>query len=110
MYLFFFAAQPRFHYFHKNHNVINIHLSFQRLKKMIMDEYQTQQSSGFKRDQDEFQYLHQKLAHINKLVNDFDTSGKKKMVSVETQTIRVSFDPCSSKMEEIMYFEQKKDD
>lgn len=48
---------------------------YQRLKKMIMDEYQTQQSSGFKRDQDEFQYLHQKLAHIKKLVHDFDTSG-----------------------------------
>jgi RNA polymerase II elongation factor ELL len=48
---------------------------YQRLKKMIMDEYRTQQSSGFKRDQDEFQYLHQKLAHIKKLVHDFDTSG-----------------------------------
>ena len=42
--------------------------------------------------------------------HDVDASSKKKMVSVETQTIRVSFDPCSSKMEEIMYFEQKKDD
>ena len=73
-------------------------------------QYSSRRSSEFKRDQEEFQYLHQKLAHINKLVNDFDTSGKKKMVSVETQTIRVSFDPCSSKMEEIMYFEQKKDD
>jgi len=47
----------------------------QRLKKMIMEEYQTANNSGFKRDQEEFQYLHQKLAHIKKLVHDFDTSG-----------------------------------
>ena len=84
----------------------------QRLKKMIMEEFQKAKNNlGFKRDQEEFQYLHQKLAHINRFIyHDFDTSSKKKMVSVETQTIRVSFDPCSSKMEEIMYFEQKKDD
>ena len=46
---------------------------------MIMEEYQTANNSGFKRDQEEFQYLHQKLAHIKKLVHDFDTSGSKKL-------------------------------
>jgi len=52
---------------------------YQRLKKMIMEEYQTTNNSGFKRDQEEFQYLHQKLAHIKKLVSDFDTNADKKL-------------------------------
>ena len=46
-----------------------------------MEEYQTTNNSGFKRDQEEFQYLHQKLAHIKKLVSDFDTNGSKKLSS-----------------------------
>ena len=48
----------------------------QRLKKMIMEEFlKAKNNLGFKRDQEEFQYLHQKMTHIKKLVHDFDTSG-----------------------------------
>ena len=64
----------------------------QRLKKMIMEEYQTQTCNGFKRDQDEFQYIHQKLAHIKKLIHDFDTSGgsNKKLSKAEKKNTEMS--------------------
>ena len=46
----------------------------QRLKKLIVHEHQEMTNdSQFKRDQEEFQYLHKKLAHIKKLVHDYDT-------------------------------------
>lgn len=49
----------------------------QRLKKMIVKEYQTANDSQIKRDREEFHYLHKKLAHIKKLVHDYDTKYAK---------------------------------
>lgn len=43
------------------------------LKKMIVLEYQKTNDSQYKRHQEEFNYLHKKLAHIKKLVHDYDT-------------------------------------
>lgn len=46
---------------------------YQRLKDAIVQDYQTTKTSQYKRYRDEFQYLHNKLEHIKKLVHDFDT-------------------------------------
>lgn len=40
---------------------------------MIVLEYQKTNDSQYKRHQEEFNYLHKKLAHIKKLVHDYDT-------------------------------------
>jgi RNA polymerase II elongation factor ELL len=45
----------------------------QRLKKMVVKEYQAANDNQVKRDREEFQYLHKKLDHIKKLVHDYDT-------------------------------------
>ena len=47
--------------------------SFQRLKDAIVQDYQTTKTNQYKRYREEFQYLHNKLEHIKKLVSDFDT-------------------------------------
>ena len=49
----------------------------QRLKKMIVKEYQSANDSQIKRDREEFHYLHKKLEHIKKLVHDYDTEHPK---------------------------------
>jgi RNA polymerase II elongation factor ELL len=49
----------------------------QRLKKMIVKRYQTANDSQIKRDREEFHYLHKKLAHIKKLIHDYDTKYAK---------------------------------
>ena len=50
---------------------------FERLKKMIVKEYQSANDSQIKRDREEFHYLHKKLEHIKKLVHDYDTEHPK---------------------------------
>lgn len=40
---------------------------------MVVAEYRQTKDGKFKRDQEEFQYLHKKLAHIKQLVHDYDT-------------------------------------
>ena len=42
------------------------------LKKMVIKEYQAANTNEAKLDREEFTYLHKKLAHIKKLVHDYD--------------------------------------
>ena len=42
------------------------------LKKMVIKEYEAANTNQAKLDWEEFQYLHKKLAHIKKLVHDYD--------------------------------------
>ena len=42
------------------------------LKKMVIKEYQAANTNQAKVDREEFQYLHNKLAHIKQLVQDYD--------------------------------------
>ena len=42
------------------------------LKKMVIKEYEAANTNQAKLDREEFTYLHKKLAHIKKLVHDYD--------------------------------------
>ncbi len=51
----------------------------QYLKAKITKEYTAKkQSMSFAKDKEEFQYLHEKLAYIKKLVSDYDVKHPKK--------------------------------
>ena len=57
--------------------VLCFSFNLQRLKKMVVKEYQAANDNQVKRDREEFQYLHKKLDHIKKLVHDYDTKYAK---------------------------------
>ncbi len=49
---------------------------FQKLKMQIWDEYnRNKNDSEYLRTRREFQYLHDKLAHIKMLVHEYDTKA-----------------------------------
>ncbi len=51
---------------------------FQKLKEKIMNEYaENKQDTNFLKAKEEFQYLHEKLAYIKKLVSDYDVEHPK---------------------------------
>ncbi len=53
--------------------------SFQNMKQRIVSEYAaTHQESTYVEAKEEFQYLHEKLAFIKKLVGDYDVLHPKK--------------------------------
>ena len=48
---------------------------FQNVKARILQEYEKNKGDGvYQEARSSFQYLHEKLAHIKKLVHDYDTA------------------------------------
>ena len=55
-------------------------LCFQIVKARIMEEYEkNKKNQEYQEARSNFQYLHEKLAHIKKLVHDFDYDGTKRV-------------------------------
>lgn len=51
-------------------------LRFQKLKLKIWEEYlASKKDANYTRTRHEFQYLHDKLAHIKLMVHEFDTKS-----------------------------------
>ena len=51
-------------------------MSLQKLKKIIQREYkENKQDRNYTEAKQEFQYLHEKLAHIKKLVHSYDVKN-----------------------------------
>ena len=54
---------------------LNFVFLFQNVKARILQEYErNKQDKVYQEARSNFQYLHEKLAHIKKLVHDFDTA------------------------------------
>jgi RNA polymerase II elongation factor ELL len=55
---------------------------FKIVKARIMEEYEkNKKNQEYQEARSNFQYLHEKLAHIKKLVHDFDYDGTKRVSS-----------------------------
>ena len=49
---------------------------FQNVKHRIVEEYEkNKRNQTYQEARSNFQYLHEKLAHIKKLVHDYDTNN-----------------------------------